>query len=104
MNIPDFNITENSDLAEPYKAFVKQMADWYNGGELPELAGQDLRFTLEMQRQKMQSLGLDMQCNLQNEKSNQINVGGVSFSDRIFTNSIIGGNMNLTRTIGCNQN
>ena len=104
MNIPDFHITDHSDLAKPYKAFVTQMSNWYNGGELPELAGQDLRFTLKLQRQKMQSLGLDMKCDFKNEKSNQINVGGVSFSDRIFTNSIISGNMNLTRTIGCNQN
>lgn len=103
MNMPDFHITEHSDLAESYKTFVRQMSNWYNGGELPELAGQDLRFTLELQRQKMQSLGLDMQCNLKNEESNQINVGSVSFSDRIFTNSIIGGNMNLTRSIGSNQ-
>ncbi len=104
MNIPDFHITENSDLAEPYKAFVRQMSDWYNKGELPELAGQDLRFTLELQRQKLESLGLDMQCNIKSEGSTRTNVGGVSFSDRIFTNSIIGGNMNLTRSIGGNQN
>ena len=103
MNMPDFHITEHSDLAESYKTFVRQMSNWYNKGELPELAGQDLRFALELQRQKMQSLGLDMQCNLKNEGSTQINVGGVSFSDRVFTNSIIGGNMNLTRSIGSNQ-
>ncbi len=104
MSMPDFHINEHSDLEEPYKAFVTQMSNWYNGGELPELAGQDLRFALELQRQKLQSLGLDMQCNLNNTGSMQNNVGGISFSDRIFTNSIVGGNINMTRSIGGDRN
>ena len=41
MNENGFNTSERADLRGAYKTFVKQMADWYNGGELPELAGQD---------------------------------------------------------------
>ena len=54
MNTQDFHTTEHSDLEESYKKFIRQMSNWYNGGELPELAGQDLRFALELQRQKLQ--------------------------------------------------
>lgn len=61
MSIFGFSFTEHSDLAEPYKTFVRQMSKWYNGGEMPELASQDLRFALELQRQKLQSL--DLICN-----------------------------------------
>ena len=103
MNMPDFHITEHSDLEESYKKFIRQMSNWYNGGELPELAGQDLRFALELQRQKLQSLGLDMQCNLKNTGSPEIHVGDIFFNDRIFKNSFIGGNMNMTRSIGSSQ-
>lgn len=48
MNENGFNTSEHSDLRGAYKTFVKQMTGWYNGGELPELAGQDLRFVLEL--------------------------------------------------------
>ena len=50
MNGSGFNTPNKSDTAESYKTFVRQMSDWYNGGELPELAGQDLRFVLELQK------------------------------------------------------
>ena len=53
MNENGFNTSEYSDLRGAYKTFVRQIEDWYNGGELPELAGQDLRFVLELQRQKL---------------------------------------------------
>ena len=103
MSIFGFSFTEHSDLAEPYKTFVRQMSKWYNGGEMPELASQDLRFALELQRQKLQSLGLDMQCNLKNTGSATGNIYGASYSDRVFTNSSVNGNMCMTRNIGCNQ-
>ena len=69
MNETNLNSKERSDLKGAYKTFVRQMADWYNGGELPELAGQDLRFVLELQRQKLRSLGLDLKYEIQNKGS-----------------------------------
>jgi hypothetical protein len=80
------------------------MSKWYNGGELPELASQDLRFALELQRQKLQSFGLEMQCNLKHTDSANSNVYGASYSDRIFTNSSVNGNMYMTRSVVSNQN
>ena len=103
MNENGFNTSEHSDLRGAYKTFVKQMAGWYNGGELPELAGQDLRFVLELQRQKLRSLGLDLKYEIQNKGSGSIDISSLSLSDRIFTNTIIGGYMDMTRSIGSSQ-
>lgn len=104
MDTQGFHVAEHSDLSKPYKAFVRQLSNWYNGGELPELAGQDLRFTLELQRQKLRSLGLDILYTLNNNSLSKINVSGISFSDRLFTNSIVCGDMGLTRSVSSDQN
>ena len=104
MNNSGNNANEQFNLKETYKTFVSQMSDWYNGGELPELAGQDLRFVLELQKQKLQSLGIDMQCTIKNTGSTQNDVSGISFGDRIFINSGVNGNMGMTRSFGSNQN
>ncbi|WP_303833985.1 hypothetical protein [Ruminococcus flavefaciens] len=101
MNEMGNNNTEHSDLREAYKTFVRQMSNWYNGGEIPELASQDLRFVLELQKQKLQSLGLDLKYELRNTGSR--NVSGVSLSDRIFKNTVMGGYMDMTRSVGSSQ-
>ena len=103
MNELDNHAAKQSDPAVTYKAFVQQMSDWLNGGELPGTASQDLRFVLELQKQKLQSLGLNMKYELPGTGSGKINTGGISYSDRIFTNSIIGGYRNLARSIGGTQ-
>ena len=103
MNETGFNTTEHSDTAETYKTFVRQMENWYNEGEIPELAGQDLRFVLELQKQKLKSLGLDMKCESTKAGTGQINTSCISFSDRIFINSIISGNIDMTRSIVSTQ-
>lgn len=103
MNEMGFNTAEHSDTSGTYKTFVRQMSDWYNGGELPEVASQDLRFVLELQKQKLRSLGLDMKCELQKKGTGKLDNGGLSLSDRIFTNTIIGGSTHMTRSIGSSQ-
>ena len=103
MNENGFNTSKHSDLRRTYKTFVRQMADWYNGGELPELAGQDLRFVLDLQRQKLRSLGLDLKYEIQNKGSGSIDISSLSLSDRIFTNTIVGGYMDITRSVGSSQ-
>ncbi|MCR5730660.1 MAG: hypothetical protein K6G20_09950 [Ruminococcus sp.] len=67
MNESGYNTEEKTDLSKSYKTFVRQMSKWYNGGELPDLASQDLRFVLELQKQKLRSLGLDMKCELKKQ-------------------------------------
>ena len=44
MDILGMNITDASAQKEPYKRFVEQLSGWYGGGEMPQLASQDLRF------------------------------------------------------------
>ncbi len=103
MEIMGVNNTEHTDFQQPYKRFVEQLSGWYGGGALPELASQDLRFSLELQRQKINSLGLDMQCSLKKTGADKTNIAGITYSDRVFTNSIVSGNVHMTRSIGSKQ-
>ena len=103
MDILGMNITDASAQKEPYKRFVEQLSGWYGGGELPELASQDLRFALELQRQKINSLGLDMQCTMKRSGADKDDSAGITYSDRVFANSIVSGNLNMTRSIGSKQ-
>ena len=93
------NSAEYSLPVETYKSFIRQMADWYSGGELPGAAGQDLRFILELQKQKLHARGLDMKCELPKNSSGRIEVTGIYYSDRVFTNSVLSGDMNVTRSV-----
>lgn len=99
MDILGFKITENHDLKQPYNKFAGQLSKWYNGGEIPVLASQDMRLTLELQRQKLRSLGLDMKCGLTTVQSKYGDTGGLTYCDRIFSNSIVSGNAQLNRSI-----
>lgn len=103
MNELDFNTKKKTDSAQQHKKFVRQMSDWYNGGELPELAGQDLRYALELQKQKMRDLGLDMKCKLKKTDTGSVNTGVISYSDRIFKNTFVSGNTGITRSIFSTQ-
>ena len=93
----------HSDLKVPYQKFVKQMSNWYNGGELPELAGQDLRFVLELQRQKLQAFGLDMQCTPKQKTSDWNDILSSTYSDSIFINNFFSSGMYLTKSISSTQ-
>lgn len=103
MEIMGVNITDAAAQKEPYKRFVEQLSGWYGGGELPQLASQDLRFALELQKQKMNSLGLDMQCAMKKTGAENGNTAGITYSDRVFNNSIVSGNVYMTRSIGGKQ-
>ncbi len=103
MEIMGVNITDASAQKGPYRQFVEQLSGWYGGGELPELASQDLRLALELQRQKMNSLGLDMQCTMKKTGANKGNTVGITYSDRVFNNSIVSGSLYMTRSIGSTQ-
>ncbi|MCR4646949.1 MAG: hypothetical protein K5695_16335, partial [Oscillospiraceae bacterium] len=91
--------TEYAVPVETHNSFIRQMADWYSGGELPAAAGQDLRFILELQKQKLHALGLAMKYEILKNASERINVTGIYYSDRIFTNSALSGDVNVTRSV-----
>ena len=95
--------TEYAVPVETHNSFIRQMADWYSGGELPTAAGQDLRFILELQKQKLHALGLDMKCEIPKNASGTSKVTGVYYSDRIFTNSALVGDKTVTRSIVSTQ-
>ena len=104
MKILDMEFTGAPVPAEAYKQFVQQLSGWYGGGEMPQLASQDLRFALELQKQKMNSLGLGMQCAMKGSSgTDKNNAVGISYSDRVFNNCIVSGTLNMTRSIGSKQ-
>ena len=43
MEIAGMTITDASAQKEPYRMFVEELSGWYGGGEMPQLASQDLR-------------------------------------------------------------
>ena len=98
------NRSDNKEMKQHYHRFAKQLSDWYSKGNTPELASQDTRFTLELQKQKLQSLGLDMQIQLRKPEVKNGGVGMISYGDSVFVNSIIGGNKHITTNIRNSQN
>lgn len=97
------NHSNKKDNKQYYHRFVKQLSDWYCNGAIPELASQDTRFTLELQKQKLRSLGLDMQIQIGKPKESSHEIGALSYGDSVFVNSIIGGSKHLTTNIRNSQ-
>ena len=50
------NNSDGHEMKQHFQRFAKQLSDWYCDGKTPGLASQDTRFTLELQKQKLQSL------------------------------------------------
>ena len=84
---------------ETYISFIRQMADWYSGGDIPAAASQDLRYILELQKQKLHSFGLDMLFKIPKDCTGSSDVSGVYYSDRIYTTSAASGGANVTRSV-----
>ena len=98
----DFDFTKH-DPKKTYKSFVKQLVKWYDGGELPSNVGQDLRFVLELQKEKLKSLGLNMKCESKKTGSIDDDTAAIYYDDKIFTNMFYGGNTHMARCIGDTQ-
>ena len=97
------SLSNKDEKKKHYHSFAKQLSDWYCKGKNPELASQDTRFTLELQKQKLQSLGLTMQIQIRKPESSHYDVGAISYGDSVFVNSIIGGGKHFTTTIRNSQ-
>ena len=93
------SLSNKDEKKKHYHRFAKQLSDWYCKGKTPELASQDTRFTLELQKQKLQSLGRDMQIQIRKPESSHHDVGAISYGDSVFVNSIIGSSKHFTTTI-----
>ena len=98
------NLPDDREMKKHYQRFAKQLSDWYCKGKMPELAGQDTRFTLELQKQKLRSLGLDMQIQFRKPEVSDGGVAAISYSDSVFVNHIIGAKKHVTTNIRNSQN
>ena len=98
------NLSDDREMKKHYQRFAKQLSDWYCKGKMPELASQDTRFTLELQKQKLRSLGLDMQIQFRKPEVSDGGVAAISYSDSVFVNHIIGAKKHVTTNIRNSQN
>ena len=103
-NFETNNTPDNRLIKQHHQSFAKQLSDWYSNGKAPELASQDTRFTLELQKQKLQSLGLDMQIQFKKPDTDDEGVVSLYYGDSIFVNSIICGSEHITTNIRNSQN
>lgn len=102
------DIMENYEMNSPsdkrvtrqhYQCFIKQLSDWYSSGTNPSLASEDTRFSLELQNQKLRSLGLDMQLQIEKQEGDSGDGAPVSYADNVFVNSICCNNQSITTSI-----
>ena len=101
MNI---NISPTDKNYNYYQSFAKQVSDWYSDGKVSELASQDTRFMLELQKEKLKSLGLELKMKTEEPEVDTGRVSSISYGDNVFVNSIIGGNKHITISVYKSQN
>ena len=95
----NFNFSDDKQLNRQLHSFAQQIALWYNDGKTPKLASHDTRFTLEQQKQKYQSLGLDVRMQIGKTQKKDSAPSSMSYSDNYFVKSSVAGNKLVTTTI-----
>ena len=95
----NINFSDNKKLNQQFHSFAKQLSVWYCDDKAPKLASQDTRFTLELQKQKFQSLGLDVMVRVEKPVEHDSAPSSISYNDNIFVNSSIAGNKRITTII-----
>ena len=98
------NLSDDHAMKKHYNRFAKQLSDWYCKGKTPALASQDTRFTLELQKQKLQSFGLDMQIRFGKPSVSDTGTASISYDDSVFENYIIGAKKRITTNISNSGN
>ena len=99
----NFNFSDNKKLNHQFHSFANQLSVWYNNDIPPKLASQDTRFMLELQKQKFQSLGLDVKVQVGKPAGHDPAPSSISYSDNVFVNSSVAGNKSITTTIRDSQ-
>ena len=92
-------LSDKNDYKKVYQRFAKQLSDWYCNGKTPDLASEDTRFALKLQKEKLHSLGLDMQIEFKKPTVKEDGVALISYGDHVFENSIVGGFKRITTNI-----
>ena len=95
----NINFSDNKKLNRQFHSFAQQLSVWYSNDTPPRLASQDTRFTLELQKQKFRSLGLDVKVQVGKPAEHDPAPSSMSYSDSVFVNSSIAGNKRITTTI-----
>ena len=70
-NMENYETNSPSDklqMKQHNQRFAEQLSEWFSTEKIPELASEDTRFTLELQKQKLKSLGLNMQLLIDNRE------------------------------------
>lgn len=67
----DLEFSDNKKMNQYFHQFAGQLSDWYCHDKTPELASQDTRFVLELQKEKIRSLGLNMQVQIRKSGESQ---------------------------------
>ena len=103
MDMHNFELTpklpNRSEVKKQFTRFVKEFSDWYAKGKMSELVSRDTRFMLELQKQKLESFGLDMQLKFGKPNTNDARPGLLSYEDSVFENYIVGASKHITTTI-----
>ena len=102
-NFENNSPSENSQMKQHFQRFTEQLSEWYSSGKTPELASEDTRFALELQKQKLQSLGLDMQVQIQDSEESSGGAAAIPYTDNVFVNSICCNNKQITTSIRSSQ-
>ena len=100
----NMNLPNDSEMKQHYLRFTEQLSDWYSNEKTPELAGQDTGFALKLQKEKLQSMGLDVQKQINKSKEGDNTVSSLSYSDHVFENTNISGDKLITTSIRDSQN
>ncbi len=100
----NMNLSNDSEMKQHYLRFTEQLSDWYSNEKTPELAGQDTGFALKLQKEKLQSIGLDVQKQINKSKEGNDAVSSLSYSDNVFVNTNISSDKLITTSIRDSQN
>lgn len=95
----NINFSDNKKLNQQFHSFAKQLSGWYCDDKAPKLASQDIRFMLELQKQKFRSLGLDVKVRIEKPAEHDSTPSSFSYSDNVFVNSSVAGNKRITTIV-----
>lgn len=99
----NLEFSDNKKMNQYFHRFAGQLSDWYCRDKAPELASQDTRFVLELQKEKIRALGLNMQVQIRKSAARDSAPFSCSYCDDVFVNSGISGNKLINTVIRDSQ-
>ena len=99
----NLEFSDNKKMNQYFHRFAGQLSDWYCRDKTPELASQDMRFVLELQKEKIRALGLNMQVQIRKSAVRDSEPFSGSYSDSVFVNASVSGNKLINTVIRDSQ-